>query len=276
VSANVFPFDLTDLKYWVTKRKDGIIVKHTLDEGRSTRESKTTAMTTYGKGTAWSQAATVHTQARLSDFCVHNPVEPLFLTTELNEANNPRIALYIADAAGARSHRARFDYIIDGGNVIFNPAPSVFSGDAALAAELEQYSKTKPTTRVLKIDWEDRKDPPLRPEFWRALSEKVSGKVLVCCQGGHGRSGSSAVALMMMLSDYTAKEAIIHLRALHCPRAIESHIQHDYLNEVSAWLERAEDAHEVEEIKDYREAFRTLAQTNVTAKRFLHWLKGPK
>jgi hypothetical protein len=61
-------------------------------------------------------------------------------------------------------------------------------------------------------------------------------------------------------------DAIIHLRALHCPRAIESTFQHEYLNEVGDWLGRETNAKASEEIKSYRAAFK--ASKLPTAMRF--------
>jgi hypothetical protein len=273
--SSAFAFRMEDLRYWVTRRRDGIIVKHVLKDGAiPTSQVQSPVVARYPTYSGY-------TQPKLSDWCKHDPKQPLWTSEEMGSINpaEPRFMLYIGDAAGARGYRKEFDYIIDGGDVI-SPTmmgEPILSGDADLSAELEIYSLVVPGPRVLKIDWEDRKDPPLHPEFWVELAKRLSGRVLVCCQGGHGRSGSSAVALMMVLSpDYSARDAIVHLRALHCPRAIESKLQHQYLNEVAEYLGRKQDALEVEEIKDYREEFRALATRSATAKRFLAQLEEKK
>ncbi len=116
--------------------------------------------------------------------------------------------------------------------------------------------------RILQLDWPDRDRPPLIPQAWPHLAAHLNGNIMTACQDGHGRSGTAAACLMMCWTDYSPLDAISHLRALHCPQAIESVEQHSYLNELARVLGRPEDANE--KVSSYRERF--LSMTSEWAK----------
>ena len=80
--------------------------------------------------------------------------------------------------------------------------------------------------------------------------------------------------LMVLAPDYTPYDAICHLRALHCGRAIESKAQHDYLGEVGEFLKRENDIAKVGEVKDFRAAF--LALKKESAKPYQAALQAAK
>ncbi len=91
---------------------------------------------------------------------------------------------------------------------------------------------------VLEIGWRDFDPPPLTVEWWRELWNGIlahaeglpSFRVLVCCMGGHGRSGTGAAALLMAVGVFpTAKEAIAYLRERVCQKMVESEEQEKYL-----------------------------------------------
>lgn len=257
-----FPFALSDLKYWVIRRKDGTLIKYTLTSGSNGDLVKVPGQSEAKVGTYPREYKPTHHS--LSDWCMHNPSEaPIFSSDEFN------IDLYIADAFGTKAHHEEFDFVLDCGNVLTITANGnvvgcdnkVLYGDPELVKFLAKHGVKggKTPTRVMKIDWFDRQAPPLEPSFWPALAEKLDGMVLCNCQGGHGRSGTSLVCLMMVMNpEYTPKDAIIHLRAMHCPRAIESKVQHEYINAVGKYLGRPENAGEVTGIQDYRAAFLAL------------------
>ena len=243
-----FNFTLEDLAYYVVKRSDGTVIKTTIVDEVITRPA--------GAGYTPSTGTSYGNYTRLADLCEHTPK----LTTPIFD--DGKLQLYVADVAGAKKTWPIFDWVVDcADDVRPSYKKPVLSYDGELVDLLEQFderAEPQPDTRVLKIDWIDRAAPELAPEFWVELNKKLSGSVMTCCIGGHGRSGSAAVALMMVNTDYTAKEAIIHLRSQHCPRAIESLVQHQYLNRLSKYLGRAEDALEVEKITDYRKAFEEM------------------
>ncbi len=268
-AAAGFGFKLTDLLYWVVKRKDGTLIKYQITDSQPSAPAGTTqsALVKYGTG-GGTYSSTTHYS--LSAYCNHTPdlTKPLYVTED------SKLALYIADSEGIRKTKSSYDFIIDAGNVFNATPPKLLRGDPTLCQALEQHTYGLTGPRLLQIDWFDRKAPEVYPEFWPELLKLLDGNVGINCQGGHGRSGTAIVALMMCLTDYSAKEGIIHLRALHCPRAIESKEQHAYLNDVSEMLGRARDAEEAEEITDYREAFRKLADAgNKTALRFVKRLE---
>ena len=250
-----FPFALDDLQYWVIKRKDGMTVKY-----RVVGADDSTPIKVAG----YIPSTTTPTTPSLSGWCKHNPsTNPIWDGGE-------RFDLYIADAPGCRAYKDEFDLILDCGDIlplsyVRGSNQSLLDGDEELVKLLKKYEKADPnTSRVLKIDWDDRAAPPLKFEFWPALFKKLSGSVLTACQGGHGRSGTSLVCLLMVANpDYTPADAIIHLRALHCPRAIESGVQHTYIGEFGAFLGRVNDVERIKDVKDFKAEFLKMTYESV-------------
>lgn len=272
-----FPFDLSDLVSWTIRRRDGTAIKYSLVERKAVVASSTETSAVKQKEPTYSSSGTTNAGyiSSLSRYCTHNPAkEPIFYDKE------SKIGIYQCDYQGGRNHKYEFDYIIDGGNVIdlkllsTNP---ILEGDQSLCSTLLPFAVGKgwKSPRVIQVDWDDRKAPPLRPEFWPALAEELTkaggGKVMTLCQGGHGRSGTSSVCLMMALTNYTPLEAIVHLRAIHCARAIESKEQKEYINSVGALLGRKENALESYDIPNFKEAF--LKSKNPIAKVYQERLK---
>lgn len=266
-----FPFNLDDVKGWLIKRKDGTVVKYNLisrEESSKLVKSSSTPIVNYPR--------TYNTgYTSMSRYCEHTPSTknpPIF--------TNGKISLWIADCVGARKAQDEFDVCIDGGNVLDLPRqyelPDLY-GDPGLSKSLAPHGINfkrdgdiaKEGPKILKIRWSDRCPPPLVPAFWPALLEDLNKlqakkkdgsplKVLTICQGGHGRSGSALVALVMCMTDYTPLDALTHIRALHCARAIESKDQHLYLNLVARLLGRTENALEAEQVKSFKERFLTM------------------
>jgi hypothetical protein len=259
--STFFPYALDDLKYWVVKRKTGEIVRYTLTPD-ATVPSKATGNTTVLNLVK----PVAHTAYSLGEWCKHDPKpDPVWAHKGKKGGKYPLdIKLFIADAPGARAHKEKFDFCIDGGDVISDiyaeRSSSILSGDADLATALDKYTlSTMDGPRVLKVAWNDRKAPFLHPEFWGDFASLIYGNVLTICQGGHGRSGTSLVCLMMVLNpEYGAADAITHLRAMHCPRAIESYEQHGYIDEVADFLKRKADSSSVHSITNFKEAFLKL------------------
>lgn len=248
-----FPFTLTDLSAFVIKRKDGTTIRTTITRGAAPVAAGTASPALPAHYTS---AYTPHRS--LSIWCHHYPAQEPLLAT-------PDLSLWIADAAGARRDSAKFDLTLDCGDVLtVFQQDQVLSGDSGLARILTPHVTIKPS-RVLKVRWPDRATPALDVAFWPALLETLKAanitRVLTCCQGGHGRSGTSAVALMLLLTDYSPLDAITHLRAVHCPRAIESVSQLEYLNKLAVMLGRPADALESEKVPDFRKRFLNLTSS---------------
>ena len=98
---------------------------------------------------------------------------------------------------------------------------------------------------------------------------------MTACVGGHGRSGTSFVCLLLNNApDYDALDAIVHVRAVHCPRAIESIFQHEYIDDVATFLGREANAKKASSINDYKAAFWASEKpTAVATRKALGWEK---
>lgn len=255
ISDGMFPFQQGDLRYFILKRKDGTVIKTVItgDVKEAGAQTKT-AVKVYTHGQS------------LSDFCNHNPK----LVYE-----SPKFKLSISGATGARGNKSNFDLVIDVGDIFWPTMwrkDLILTGNSYLVDDMEEFVSGLDNTRTefFQIDWKDRQAPPLKPEFWPALAAKLEGNVLTSCQGGHGRSGTTCVCLLMAsIPDYSALDAILHVRAVHCPRAIESQGQHSYINAVAALLGREANADDAEKVTNYKEAF--LKVKSEQAKR---WQKG--
>lgn len=254
-----FPFQLSDLAGWVIKNKDGSVVRYVLTQPPTNERVPHTALPAhYSKPT---------TQANQSwgSMCHHNPApHPVY---EHVTPEGGKVQLFIADSVGARAFKDEFDIVIDGGDAIhpYKFESRVDGNDPTLVDFARDYEWV-PTKgpKIIHIAWGDRQAPPVYVQFWTALAKEFALrsneqdtplKILTVCQGGHGRSGTALVSLMMAYTDYTPLDAITHLRAVHCPRAIESKIQHDYLNALAGVLGRKQNAHDADQVKDFKARF---------------------
>lgn len=268
-----FPYGLADLDYWIIRRTDGTVIKHLLENSQGAKKFDPIIHFPHQASGAYSggQALQKGTQKTISEWCRHDPITPIFMT--------PPVELYIADSLGAKAHQNDFDIIIDCGK-IFTPYEAVpgtrsaLTGDPELVEALEHHSIWEIVPkRILKIDWADRAAPDLDPKFWADLASHIKGEVMITCHGGHGRSGTALTCLMLALNpEYSTKDAITHLRAMHCPRAIESVDQHKYIDTVAVSLGRKADGGEIGKVKDFRAAF--LSMKHPSAKQYQAKLKG--
>uniref|UniRef100_A0A7C5RUB2 Tyrosine specific protein phosphatases domain-containing protein n=1 Tax=Thermomicrobium roseum TaxID=500 RepID=A0A7C5RUB2_THERO len=82
---------------------------------------------------------------------------------------------------------------------------------------------------LLRLDWEDMGVPPVGLAFWEKLWELLpEGVTVFACAGGHGRTGT-ALAAMLIARGMSVEEAIEYVRRKHCPHAIETRGQEEYL-----------------------------------------------
>ena len=91
------------------------------------------------------------------------------------------------------------------------------------------------TEKRIKIDWRDMGTPYMTQAMWLALVAdlKALGKqdVLVCCMGGHGRTGTAlAILSALMLGE---KEPIKFVRRVYCEEAVETEKQVKYVEEIT-------------------------------------------
>ena len=95
--------------------------------------------------------------------------------------------------------------------------------------------------REIVIDWPNYGIPKLPFTFWEDLYIEMTRhpRVLLFCQGGHGRTGT-AVCLLMLVSGAmeTAKEAIQWVRENYCEKAVEGEQQQKFIEEFERWLKK--------------------------------------
>lgn len=99
---------------------------------------------------------------------------------------------------------------------------------------LRAHTHVPPPTIVLP--WPDYGLPPVYRSFWAELIKLLpAGRVVVACQGSHGRTGTALAALLITHMHMTATEAVDFVRRVHCERAVESEQQADYLALLAKW-----------------------------------------
>jgi hypothetical protein len=141
-------------------------------------------------------------------------------------------ALRIADARGLRSALWAADAIVDCAAVT-DPGPRrlVLPGSDQRFRALDELV---PSPVLLRLDWPDGGVLPVGRAWWQRLWDLLPpGTVVVCCHGGHGRSGTAVAALMVVAGGWTADAAIAHVRKAHCSRSIETEAQEEYVRELS-------------------------------------------
>lgn len=111
-------------------------------------------------------------------------------------------------------------------NFIRNDAPKVFK-------TLEKYLDTDEPLKseVLRLFWNDMSIPPCGIEFWINMWKILPAKTVICCVGGHGRTGT-CIASLMIAAGETYEDALDHVRKEHCHKAVEVLIQEKYLHAI--------------------------------------------
>lgn len=101
---------------------------------------------------------------------------------------------------------------------------------------------------LLKIEWDDGGVPyELDEMWWKALADHViksKGDVLICCQGGHGRTGTALSILLDLLgvcgNEGEHGDAVVYLRESYCHQAVESESQIAYIEDITHMKTTAE------------------------------------
>ncbi|MBI5075572.1 MAG: hypothetical protein HZB62_10475 [Nitrospirae bacterium] len=145
---------------------------------------------------------------------------------------------------GAGSNRGLntddMDVIIDCGAEV--EGCEEFSGAGGNSSEVHAQ-------QVIRIDWPDGGIPSLTEDNWRALIEDLRGlrlrmgkdalHVMVCCVGGHGRTGT-ALAILAALTGVAPDDPVTFIRSHYCSRAVETKSQCRYVK-IVARLDSEED-----------------------------------
>lgn len=91
----------------------------------------------------------------------------------------------------------------------------------------------------LEIEWRDFSVPKMKRKDWEDLLNMILRmkkdfgitKVLFCCAGGHGRTGT-ALSILAYLCGIERNNPIKFIRKIYCKEAIETYSQIDYINEI--------------------------------------------
>ncbi|MBI5103118.1 MAG: hypothetical protein HZB33_14985 [Nitrospirae bacterium] len=96
--------------------------------------------------------------------------------------------------------------------------------------------------QIIRIEWPDGGIPALAEENWRTLIGDLRGlrlrigrdalHVMVCCVGGHGRTGT-ALAILAALTGVAPEDPVTFIRTNYCPRAVETKSQCRYVKTIA-------------------------------------------
>jgi len=159
-------------------------------------------------------------------------------TTVVVVVPDTRIELYAASKTWAKEASYLVDFVIDCGAHIANGTTTAFVKAQGTLGPGEQEKITGLNDLIMQVppiallDWPDQGIPAGGAAFWLGLVNVLPdpGKVLVCCIGGHGRTGTCLASLLLVTQPgMTAKQVIDFVRARYCKHAIESLAQERYL-----------------------------------------------
>lgn len=95
---------------------------------------------------------------------------------------------------------------------------------------------------IIRINWLDGEAPDMTERDWLALLKNLEkirlhlGKdilnILVCCVGGHGRTGT-ALAILAALTGAMTENPVRFIRETYCQRAVETKSQCSYIKEIA-------------------------------------------
>ncbi len=136
---------------------------------------------------------------------------------------------------GAGSFRgmdtAGMDVIIDCGANVLQSMERANPGSDLPAAQ----------PQIIKIGWPDGGVPDFSEQDWlrlldvlqeSSLSRKRDIDVLVCCVGGHGRTGT-ALSILAALTGVERENPVGFIRREYCPKAVESKPQCSYIRGIA-------------------------------------------
>ena len=141
--------------------------------------------------------------------------------------------LYASNQYSIDEKSGKWDLIIDLAGVVTIPRPSEFIRNDSP----KRFHGLKPyldvdeplPSEVLRLFWTDMSIPPCGVDFWIKLWEMLPEKTVIACMGGHGRTGTCIVSLMIAAGE-DFYEALEHVRKEHCHKAVETLSQEKYLH----------------------------------------------
>lgn len=124
---------------------------------------------------------------------------------------------------------------VDKNNLIIDVGVSAISevsinGLNGNGKHLEDYQAT-----IIKIAWSDFEVPTLGVEFWHDLIKTIRlvGKdVVVACEGGHGRTGTT-ISILAYMMGAVRTDPIKFIRKVYCDEAVETTTQINYIRNIT-------------------------------------------
>jgi hypothetical protein len=97
--------------------------------------------------------------------------------------------------------------------------------------EFEALNAVSVPPPIVHFDWADHSAPwHVKLDFWvKLLGLLPQGRIIACCVGGHGRTGTCLAALMIAATGCSGEQAVQWIRTKHCDKAIEGEAQPKYL-----------------------------------------------
>jgi Swiss Army Knife protein, DSP-PTPase phosphatase domain len=105
----------------------------------------------------------------------------------------------------------------------------------------EPLKKYRVAQEEIVLDWRDGAAIEFDAQFWIDLANYIRQNkmnALLFCSAGHGRTGTAAACLIMVLCDKTAREAIKWVRKNYCSLAIENLTQEEYIKLIGKQLNK--------------------------------------
>lgn len=133
------------------------------------------------------------------------------------------------------------ELLLDEFDVAVNLTGSAVAGEHHIPIPALKKWETFPASTEIVLDWPDYGVVNFPVEFWEELIEAVKGeggKMVLFCQGGHGRTGTALACLMIVHLGYGADEAIDWIRDNYCAKAIESKKQEDYIRRIAEQVKK--------------------------------------
>lgn len=94
-----------------------------------------------------------------------------------------------------------------------------------------------PTPAIVEIDWDDYGVPiGLSKDWWQLMAETLfatEGDVVVCCMGGHGRTGTFLSLVAALGGACKAGDPVKFMRDHYCDSAVESREQVKYVERMT-------------------------------------------
>lgn len=146
--------------------------------------------------------------------------------------------LFAGNGRGVNEYSGAWDLIIDLANNIWDQPKSAIKDKSSQRFRILDKHLAAPRqikSELLSLDWPDGGIIGGNLDFWIGLWDLLPPKTVMMCIGGHGRTGTCMIALMIAAGeDYY--DALDTVRKQHCDRAVETITQTRYLH--SLYVER--------------------------------------